>query len=91
MNSVRVVAVLLLVFGFLAFVVPIPHREDHSLKIGDAKIGVETNHSLHPVGCLDALPREVTQLAIRHVDGIVDRDVVGREQSSPSAIFDSNL
>jgi len=45
MNSIRVVAVLLLVLGLLAFVVPIPHREDHSLKVGDAKIGIETSHS----------------------------------------------
>jgi len=45
MNSVRVVGLLLLVLGLLAFVVPIPHSEDHSLKIGNAKIGVETQSS----------------------------------------------
>ena len=32
MNSIRVVAVFLLVCGFLAFVVPIPHREDQQSK-----------------------------------------------------------
>ena len=42
MNSVRVVAVLLLVLGVLSFVVPIPQREDHSVKIGDTKFGVQT-------------------------------------------------
>jgi UDP-N-acetylmuramyl pentapeptide phosphotransferase/UDP-N-acetylglucosamine-1-phosphate transferase len=44
MNGIRLVAVVLLVLGVLAFFVPMPHREDHSVKIGDAKIGVETNH-----------------------------------------------
>jgi len=29
----------------LSFVVPILHQEDHSMRIGDAKIGVQTNHS----------------------------------------------
>jgi hypothetical protein len=45
MNGVRVVAILLLVLGLLAFVVPMPHREDHSVNIAGAKIGVETQHS----------------------------------------------
>ena len=36
---------LLLVVGLLAFVVPVPHTEDHGVKIGDAKIGVRTEHS----------------------------------------------
>lgn len=45
MNGIRAVAVVLLVLGVLAFVVPMPHREDHSVKIGDAKVGVETEHS----------------------------------------------
>ena len=29
----------------LSFVVPVPHREDHGVKIGDTKIGVQTEHS----------------------------------------------
>jgi hypothetical protein len=45
MNSVRAVGLLLLVLGLLSFVVPVPHREDHSLKIGNAKIGVQTQSS----------------------------------------------
>jgi hypothetical protein len=45
MNSVRVVGLLLLVLGLLSFVVPVPHSEDHSLKIGNAKIGVQTQSS----------------------------------------------
>ena len=45
MNSVSFVGVLLLGLGLLAFVVPVPHRENHSVKIGDTKIGVQTQHS----------------------------------------------
>jgi uncharacterized membrane protein HdeD (DUF308 family) len=39
------IGALLLVLGILSFVVPIPHSEDHSVKIGDAKIGVQTQDS----------------------------------------------
>jgi len=45
MKSVGFIGVLLLVLGLLAFVVPVPHSEDHGVKIGDAKIGVQTEHS----------------------------------------------
>ena len=42
---------LLLVLGLLAFLVPVPQREDHGIKIGDTKIGVQTesSHRLPPV------------------------------------------
>ncbi len=42
MKGVAVVGVLLLVLGLLAFVVPVPHNENHGVKIGDTKIGVQT-------------------------------------------------
>ncbi len=45
MNGIRIVAVLLLVLGTLSFVVPVPHHEDHSIKVGDAKLGVQTESS----------------------------------------------
>jgi len=45
MNSVRLLAVILLVVGVLAFFVPVPHHEDHSVKVGDTKLGVETTHN----------------------------------------------
>ncbi len=45
MNSLRGIGIVLLVLGLLAFVVPIPHSEDHSLKIGDAKVEVQTESS----------------------------------------------
>ena len=55
MKNVAFVGVLLLVLGLLAFVVPIPRSENHGVKIGDTKIGVQTqtNQKLPPaVGAL---------------------------------------
>ena len=45
MKNIAIVGVLLLVLGVLSFVVPIPRRENHDVKIGDAKIGVQTETS----------------------------------------------
>jgi hypothetical protein len=45
MNNLALVGVLLLVLGVLSFFIPIPHRENHGLKIGDTKIGVQTESS----------------------------------------------
>jgi len=45
MNSVGLIGVLLLVLGLLSFVVPVPHSEYHSVKIGDTKLGVQTQSS----------------------------------------------
>ena len=45
MKGLTLVGIVLVVLGLLAFVVPIPHREDHSVKNGDAKIGVQTQDS----------------------------------------------
>ncbi len=45
MKALPLVGVLLLVLGVLSFVVPIPHRENHGVKIGDAKFSVETENS----------------------------------------------
>jgi uncharacterized membrane protein HdeD (DUF308 family) len=45
MKPMAMIGALLLVLGILSFVVPIPHSEDHSVKIGDAKIGVQTQDS----------------------------------------------
>jgi hypothetical protein len=42
MKNLAFVGVLLLVLGLLSFFIPIPHRENHGLKIGDTKIGVQT-------------------------------------------------
>jgi hypothetical protein len=45
MKALPLIGVLLLVLGVLSFVVPIPHSENHGVKIGDAKISVETQSS----------------------------------------------
>lgn len=45
MNSTRLIGIALLLLGVLALVVPVPQRETHSVKIGDASIGVQTQHS----------------------------------------------
>jgi uncharacterized membrane protein len=45
MKALSIAGVLLIVLGLLSFVVPVPQRENHGVKIGDAKISVETEHS----------------------------------------------
>lgn len=42
MKSLSVIGVLLIVLGLLSFFIPLPHQEDHGIKIGDAKISVQT-------------------------------------------------
>jgi len=42
MKNVTLLGILLLVLGVLALVVPIPRREAHSVKMGDTKIGIQT-------------------------------------------------
>jgi uncharacterized membrane protein HdeD (DUF308 family) len=69
MKGVAVVGVLLLVLGLLAFVVPVPHNENHGVKIGDAKIGVQTQSS-------EKLPPAVGIVLL--VGGVVALAVGGR-------------
>ena len=45
MKTLPLAGILLLILGVLSFVVPVPHSESHGVKIGDAKIGVETQSS----------------------------------------------
>jgi hypothetical protein len=45
MKALPILGVLLLVLGALSFVVPVPHHEDHGVKIGDAKFSVQTESS----------------------------------------------
>lgn len=42
MKALPLVGVLLLVLGLLSFVVPVAHHEHHGVRIGDSRIGVET-------------------------------------------------
>jgi hypothetical protein len=45
MKQMTWVGILLLVMGVLSFVVPIPQREEHGVKIGDTKIHLQTEGS----------------------------------------------
>ena len=45
MKGLTIVGVVLLILGVLSFIIPIPQREEHSMKIGDAKIGIQTENS----------------------------------------------
>ena len=44
MKALPMLGVLLLILGALALVIPVPHRDDHSLKVGDAKLTVQTEN-----------------------------------------------
>jgi hypothetical protein len=45
MKNVVLIGVVLLILGFMSFVVPVPHSENHGVKVGDTKIGVQTETS----------------------------------------------
>jgi hypothetical protein len=45
MKSVSMIGLVLLLLGILSFVVPIPRHENHGVKIGETKIGVQTEES----------------------------------------------
>jgi uncharacterized membrane protein len=45
MKGLAIVGALLLILGLLSFVVPVPHQEKHGVKIGDAKLSVQTESS----------------------------------------------
>jgi hypothetical protein len=40
----KALGIVLLLLGVLSFIVPIPHSEDHGVRVGDARIGVRTEH-----------------------------------------------
>jgi hypothetical protein len=42
MKALPVLGVLLLILGALSFVIPVSHRDDHTLRVGDAKFTVQT-------------------------------------------------
>ena len=42
MKVLPALGVLLLILGALSFVIPVPHRDDHSLRVGDAKFTLQT-------------------------------------------------
>jgi hypothetical protein len=44
MKALGVVGIVVLVLGVLSFFVPFPHSEHHGIKLGDAHVGVTTQH-----------------------------------------------
>ena len=44
MKALLLVGVLLMVLGILSFFVPVPRSEHHGVNVGDAHIGVTTQH-----------------------------------------------
>ena len=44
MKMLFVVGLVVLVLGIASFFVPFPQRENHGIKVGDASIGVQTQH-----------------------------------------------
>jgi hypothetical protein len=44
MKGLAIAGVVLLVLGILSFVVPFPNYSHHGVKVGDAHIGVTTEH-----------------------------------------------
>jgi len=39
------VGLVVLILGIASFVVPVPHTENHGIKAGDTKIGIQTTHN----------------------------------------------
>lgn len=44
MRGLAIAGVVLLVLGVISFFVPLPHSEHHGVSVGDAHIGVTTEH-----------------------------------------------
>ena len=44
MKVLLIVGVLLVVLGIVSFFVPVPHSEHHGVNLGDARIGITTEH-----------------------------------------------
>ena len=45
MKGFALLGLILVVLGLLSFLVPVPHTENHGVKVGDAKIGIQTQNS----------------------------------------------
>ena len=44
MKALLLVGVLVMVLGIFSFFVPIPHSEHHGVSVGDAHVGITTEH-----------------------------------------------
>jgi len=45
MKALAIVGVVLVLLGVLSFIIPVPHQQDHNVKIGDTKVGIQTQTS----------------------------------------------
>jgi hypothetical protein len=44
MRGLALAGVVVLILGIVSFFIPIPHSEHHGLNVGDAHVGVTTEH-----------------------------------------------
>jgi hypothetical protein len=44
MKGLALAGVVVLVLGIISFFIPMPHQEHHGLRVGDAHVGVTTEH-----------------------------------------------
>lgn len=45
MRGLAVAGVVVLILGIVSFFIPMPHSEHHGLNVGDAHVGVTTEHN----------------------------------------------
>ena len=45
MKALLLVGLVVLALGVMSFFVPVPHTEHHGINVGDAHLGVNTEHS----------------------------------------------
>jgi hypothetical protein len=45
MKPLFIVGLIVLILGIASFFVPVPHSENHGIKVGDTSIGVQTHDS----------------------------------------------
>jgi len=55
MKPIALVGVLLLVLGMFSLVEPVPRKENHGVKMGDTKIGEQTENSEKLPPAVDAV------------------------------------
>ncbi|HEV3307204.1 MAG TPA: hypothetical protein VGZ91_12265 [Candidatus Sulfotelmatobacter sp.] len=44
MKALALAGIVVLILGIISFFVPVPHSEHHGVSVGDAHIGVTTEH-----------------------------------------------
>jgi hypothetical protein len=44
MKTLALAGIVVLILGIISFFVPVPHSEHHGVSVGDAHIGVTTEH-----------------------------------------------